>query len=106
MQQQPFYSGTSGMVLTVPNKRAFPLEYKDKSRLHYYASLFNSLEVNSSFYKEPMAKTTLRWAESVPQHFQFTFKMFKSITHNKGLLFEEAGVQKFMQVIDGAGDKK
>lgn len=94
------------MVLPVPNKLAFPPEYQDKSRLTYYASLFNSLEVNSSFYKVPMAKTTQRWAESVPDNFKFTFKLFKGITHNKGLAFEEADVQRFMQVIDGAGNKK
>ena len=92
-----FYGGTSGLVLPVANKLAFPPAYQDKSRLTYYASLFNSLEVNSSFYKIPMA-TIKRWAIEVPEGFKFTFKLFKGITHNKGLVFEDALVEKFMQV--------
>ncbi|MCF6402917.1 DUF72 domain-containing protein [Chitinophaga filiformis] len=101
-----FYSGTSGLVLPVANKLAFPPAYKDKSRLSYYASMFNSLEVNSSFYKVPMPTTTRRWATEVPEDFKFTFKLFKGITHNKELVFEEELVQKFMHVIDQVGDKK
>src|SRR2546423_6921762 len=64
-----FYSGTSGLVLPF-SKRSFPAEFKDKSRLHYYASLFNSIEINSSFYKMPMASTIKRWGESVPDGFR------------------------------------
>ena len=101
-----FYAGTSGLVLPVANKLAFPPAYKDKSRLSYYASMFNSLEVNSSFYKVPMATTTRRWATEVPAGFKFTFKLFRGITHNKALVFEETLVEKFMHVIDQVGDKK
>ncbi|HEY8955872.1 DUF72 domain-containing protein, partial [Chitinophaga sp.] len=46
-----YRSGTSGLVLPVPNKQSFPPAFRDKSRLTYYASLFNSIEINSSFYK-------------------------------------------------------
>lgn len=101
-----FYSGTSGLVLPVANKLAFPPAYKDKSRLSYYASIFNSLEVNSSFYKIPMATTTRRWATEVPEEFKFTFKLFRGITHNKALLFEEELVEKFMHVINQVGEKR
>ncbi len=101
-----FYSGTSGMVLPVANKQAFPPEFKDKSRLTYYASLFNSLEVNSSFYKVPMPATTKRWASEVPDDFRFTFKLFREITHNKALVFDNALVEKFMHVIDQVENKK
>ena len=94
------------MVLPVPNKQAFPPEYKNKSRLTYYASLFNSLEVNSSFYKIPMAATVKRWAAEVPDTFQFTFKLFREITHNKGLEFDKSLVERFMTIINGTGNKK
>src|SRR5262249_30420523 len=52
-----FYLGTSGLVLPVPNKQHFPEEFKAGTRLSYYASLFNSIEVNSSFYKVPRPAT-------------------------------------------------
>lgn len=101
-----FYAGTSGLVLPVPNKQAYPLEFKDKSRLTYYAFLFNSLEVNSSFYKVPMAATVRRWATEVPEGFRFTFKLHRGITHNKALAFEDSQVERFMEIIDAAGEKK
>src|ERR1700749_3370129 len=99
-------AGTSGLVLTVPNKQAFPPEFRDKSRLTYYASLFNSIEVNSSFYKVPMASTVKKWAGSVPDNFRFTFKLWRGITHNKQLTFNPEDVERFIKVIDCAGDKK
>ncbi|MDB5285894.1 MAG: hypothetical protein JWR05_843 [Mucilaginibacter sp.] len=101
-----FYSGTSGLVLPVPNKQLYPPEFQDKSRLTYYASLFNSIEINSSFYKVPMASTVKKWTSEVPDGFRFTFKLWRDITHNKGLVFNPADVDRFMQVIDGIGNKK
>lgn len=101
-----FYSGTSGLVLPVPNKEYYPVEFKDKSRLEYYASLFNSIEINSSFYKIPMPSTVAKWAESVPENFLFTFKLWREITHSKGLVFQQEDVMRFFQTINNVGNKK
>lgn len=105
-QNLPFYSGTSGLVLPVPNKQAYPPEFRDQPRLSYYASLFNSIEINSSFYKVPMGATVKKWADSVPDNFRFTYKLWREITHNKGLAFDAAAVARFMDVINEAGAKK
>ncbi len=104
--QDLFYSGTSGLILPVPNKGLYPLEYQDKSRLCFYASLFNSIEINSSFYKVPMVLTVQKWAESVPDNFRFTFKLWREITHVKNLAFNPSDLTRFMQVISNAGTKK
>lgn len=93
-------------MLPVPNKTHYPPEFADKSRLCYYASLFNSVEVNSSFYKIPQAKTIAKWSADVPDNFRFTFKLWRGITHEKGLVFDLADVGRFMEAINGAGDKK
>ncbi len=99
------YGGTSGLTLLLP-KRSFPLEFQDKSRLTYYASIFNTIEINSSFYKIPQASTIQKWAESVPADFKFTFKLWRDITHTKGLVFKQEDVERFMGVIDKVGKKK
>lgn len=106
MVQPEFSTGTSGLVLPVPNKAAYPPEFQDKSRLCYYASLFNSIEINSSFYKIPQAATIRKWSESVPAHFRFTFKLWKGITHEKGLVFSPEDISRFMHAINAAGEKK
>ena len=100
-----FYSGTSGLVVPVP-KHSFPPEFEDKSRLTYYASLLNSIEINSSFYKLPRSITIRKWAESVPDGFKFTFKLWKEVTHNKGLTFRTEDLENFMMAINEAGNKK
>ena len=101
-----YYSGTSGLLLPVPNKLFYPEEFKGKSRLCFYGSLMNSIEVNSSFYKVPMASTVAKWATDVPEDFKFTFKLSREITHNKGLAFDPAAVKRFVNVIDMVGGKK
>ncbi|MES2277518.1 MAG: DUF72 domain-containing protein [Bacteroidota bacterium] len=105
-QHGQFYSGTSGLVLPVSNKQSYPPEFQDQPRLTYYAALFNSIEINSSFYKVPMAATVKKWAGGVPDNFRFTFKLWRNITHNKGLAFNPADIERFMAVINQAGDKK
>ena len=106
-QQLPaqFYSGISGLQLPIP-KYLYPPPYQDSSRLTYYASLFNSIEFNSTFYKLPKAATVSNWAQSVPENFRFTFKLWKQVTHNKGFEFDEGDVELFMNVVSAVGEKK
>jgi uncharacterized protein YecE (DUF72 family) len=99
-----FYSGLSGLALPVP-KYLFPEAHRDSSRLTYYASIFNSIEINSTFYKLPMAKTVSKWATEVPGNFKFTFKLWKEITHVKELDFKAADVEAFFKVIAVAAHK-
>lgn len=101
-----YYYGTSGLLLPVPNKSHYPEEFQDKSRLCYYSSLTNSIEINSSFYKIPLPTTVKKWASDVPEEFRFTFKLFRDITHNKDLAFDSNTLVRFFEVIAGVGEKK
>lgn len=100
------YMGTSGLLLPVPNKSYYPEAYRQSSRLCYYASLVNSIEINSSFYKIPMASTVAKWAAEVPDDFNFTFKLFKEITHTKASVFDLQWIAPFFTAIDQVGEKK
>jgi uncharacterized protein YecE (DUF72 family) len=106
MSSSQFFCGTSGLVLPVPNKQAFPAEFRTGTRLTYYASLFNSLEVNSSFYKIPRAATFAKWTTEVPADFNFTVKLWRGITHVPSLAFSPTDVEKFMETAAGIGPKK
>jgi uncharacterized protein YecE (DUF72 family) len=100
-----FISGLSGLALPLP-KYQFPAEYQQSSRLTYYASIFSSLEVNSSFYKIPQKRTLEKWALSVPEEFKFTFKLLKDITHCNNLAFERETVVQFIDAISAVGNKR
>lgn len=104
MNEVNYFAGTSGLVS--PPKRTFPPDFQQKSRLHYYSSLFNSIEINSSFYKCPQAATMRKWWAEVGDDFRFTFKLFRDITHAKGLQYDSGVLTNFIDVIDAVGDKK
>ena len=97
-------TGTSNIVLP-GNKLQFPEAFRDASRLKYYASLFNTVEINSSFYKIPRPGTFVNWAAEVSGDFQFSVKLFKEITHAKSLLFDPALISKFMEAATCLGKK-
>ena len=101
-----YWAGTSGLVLPVPNKAAFPESFRDRPRLAYYASLFNSIEINSSFYKVPMPATFEKWAAIVPDNFRFTVKLGRHITHEKGFAFHGKDIDNFMTAANRLGTKK
>lgn len=103
--KQSFYSGLSGLQLPIP-KYLFPPPYENASRLTYYASHFNSIEFNSSFYKIPQPGTVAKWAASVPEDFRFTFKLWKGITHNKGFNFNQEDVVAFFNSVNAVNEKK
>ncbi len=101
-----FFAGTSGLVLPVPNKAAFPEAYREGSRLTYYSSLCNSIEINSSFYKIPRRKTFEQWTTETPPDFRFTLKLWRGITHERELSFDQTAVAAFMEAAAGIGQKR
>jgi uncharacterized protein YecE (DUF72 family) len=56
--------------------------------LEYYSQFFNTVEVNSSFYRPPDPGTVYNWARKVPKGFLFTMKLWQKFTHPK--MFTEA----------------
>jgi uncharacterized protein YecE (DUF72 family) len=56
--------------------------------LRFYAEHFDTVEVNSSFYRIPSAATAASWARRTPRNFQFSLKLFQKFTHPE--MFEKA----------------
>jgi len=105
LRADTFYSGLSGLQLPIP-KYLYPPPFENASRLTFYASLFNSIEINSSFYTIPQAAIVSKWAASVPENFKFTFKLWKEITHSNGLNFNNEDVSAFFNSINSVKEKK
>jgi uncharacterized protein YecE (DUF72 family) len=51
-------------------------------RLRYYAERFDTVEIDSSFYRLPDPSTTAAWAERVPEDFVFHVKAFAPMTRH------------------------
>jgi uncharacterized protein YecE (DUF72 family) len=98
-------TGTSGIVVPGP-KATFPQAYQATSRLTYYATLFNSVEMNSTFYRIPQPKTFAAWAEQTGPAFDFTLKLWRDITHVKSLAEDLSGIARFLAAARELGTKK
>ncbi|MFC2020716.1 DUF72 domain-containing protein [Chloroflexota bacterium] len=53
------------------------------NELEYYSQFFNTVEVNSSFYRPPNPDYARNWANRVPDDFLFTVKLWQKFTHPK-----------------------
>jgi uncharacterized protein YecE (DUF72 family) len=91
----------------VPGPKAtFPEAYQATSRLTYYATLFNSVEINSTFYRIPQPKTFAAWAAETGPAFDFTLKLWRDITHTKALAEDLSGLVRFLAAARELGSKK
>jgi len=54
---------------------------KSFDELSYYAEHFDTVEVNSTFYGQPRADVTQRWAQRTPPGFEFSVKLYQKFTH-------------------------
>ena len=58
------------------------------NELEYYSRFFNTVEINSSFYRPPNPGYVYNWVKRVPEDFLFTVKLWQKFTHPK--MYEEA----------------
>jgi uncharacterized protein YecE (DUF72 family) len=61
----------------------YPPEVRSgEERLRWYAQRFDTVEIDSSFYRLPAERTTAAWAERVPDGFVFHVKAFAPMTRH------------------------
>jgi uncharacterized protein YecE (DUF72 family) len=61
------------------------MEIPAKHHLEYYASQFDTVELNGVFYRTPTPESVRRWRDQTGRHFVFAWKASKFITHWKRL---------------------
>jgi uncharacterized protein YecE (DUF72 family) len=68
--------------------------------LERYAELFDTVEVNATFYRLPLKTSVARWVEQTPAGFVFAVKMSRYITHIKRLTDLGRGLERFYERIE------
>jgi uncharacterized protein YecE (DUF72 family) len=58
------------------------------NELEYYSQFFNTVEINSSFYRPPSPAFAENWVKRTPDGFLFTVKLWQKFTHPK--MYKEA----------------
>ena len=78
---------------------------KPSDYLWFYAERFHTVEVDSTFYACPTARTVENWNARTPDGFVFSVKVPQTITHDKVLVDCEAEIAEFLEVMDILGPK-
>lgn len=77
--------GTSGWEYRHWAGRFYPAELPRRRWLEFYASRFDTVELNNSFYRLPDADTFDGWRHRVPDGFTFAVKASRYLTHLRRL---------------------
>ncbi|QIY90137.1 DUF72 domain-containing protein [Chryseobacterium gallinarum] len=101
MKKENLYIGCSGFYNNDWKGSLYPENAQSKDFLSLYSQTFNAVEINSTFYRIPTAKTLLKWYDGTPDTFRFFIKIPKDITHQKRLISSKEEITKFCQHIQG-----
>jgi uncharacterized protein YecE (DUF72 family) len=96
--------GCSGWNYRHWRESVYPKGLPAKRWLEHYASLFDTVEVNNTFYRLPSVAAVAGWAEHTPRDFLFTVKASRYLTHMKRLTDMGAGVERFYERIEPLRD--
>ncbi len=99
------YIGTSAFTAAGWEGSFYPPGMKPADFLSFYATRFNSVEVDSTFYRTPSKATVQGWANKTPEGFIFAGKVPQVVTHEKVLVDCDAEFKEFVQTMDLLGDK-
>ena len=63
----------------------YPRGTRPDTMLEIYAKIFDTIEVDSTFYAIPQGSTIENWYKKTPENFTFSLKLPQEITHNLAL---------------------
>jgi uncharacterized protein YecE (DUF72 family) len=89
--------GTSGYVYASWKRRFYPDGLPARSWFPYYATHFDTVELNGTFYRLPEASVFARWRQQVPDGFIFAVKFSRFGTHMKRLLGARETIGRFVR---------
>jgi uncharacterized protein YecE (DUF72 family) len=72
----------------------YPSNVPTSRWLDHYAQIFDTVELNNSFYRLPPASTFRRWRERTPAGFCFAVKASRYLTHNRRLIDPEEPLRR------------
>jgi uncharacterized protein YecE (DUF72 family) len=97
---KPVRIGCSGWNYGHWRERVYPKGLPASRWLAHYATLFDTVEVNATFYRLPSRAAVANWVEGSPPSFLFAVKASRYLTHLKRLTDLGSGVQRFYERIE------
>jgi uncharacterized protein YecE (DUF72 family) len=94
---EALFVGTSGWVYKGWAGTFYPKEIPAREHLAFFASQFNTVEINASFYRLPPEAMVRGWHERAPRGFIYAVKGSRFITHMKKLNVERKSIEIFFE---------
>jgi len=99
------YLGVQGFTSRDWMGTFYPPDIGTRDQLPFYARVFDTVELNTTFYSIPRRHTVRSWRSRTPQDFVFAAKVPKVITHDKRLENVEEDLRIFVETMRLLGDK-
>jgi uncharacterized protein YecE (DUF72 family) len=93
---EPAWIGCSGWNYAEWRGVVYPEGLPQRRWLERYAELFDTVEVNNTFYRLPEKRTVAAWADATPEGFVFACKASRYLTHVKRLKGIAGSIGRFM----------
>jgi uncharacterized protein YecE (DUF72 family) len=74
----------------------YPRDIRQTRWFEYYANVFDTVEINNTFYRLPEAETFERWASRAPAGFLYAVKASRFLTHMKKLKEPEEPLDRLL----------
>ncbi len=100
-----FYIGSQGFSYDHWKGVFFPSGAPAHEYLTYYSKIFNTVEMDTTFYAVPRPAVVQAWGAAVPENFLFTAKTPQTITHEMGLVNASQFMDEFLEVMRHLGSK-
>jgi uncharacterized protein YecE (DUF72 family) len=97
--------GTSGWHYRHWRGPFYPEKLPAPEMLPFYAKRFETVELNTTFYRLPPPKAPAEWRNRTPADFCFAAKGSRFITHMKKLREPEPALERYFERIRGLGSK-
>ena len=83
----------------------YPAKLPQKRWFEHYSSIFDTVEINNSFYRLPSADTFAKWRDQAPPGFCYAVKANRFLTQAKKLLNCEEPLERMMDAVRHLGDR-
>jgi uncharacterized protein YecE (DUF72 family) len=97
--------GTSAFTADGWEGSFYPRGMKPADYLSYYATQFDTVELDNTFYRTPAISTVKGWYAKTPPGFLFAAKVPQVITHEKVLVDCEADLKHFLETMGELKEK-
>jgi uncharacterized protein YecE (DUF72 family) len=104
-RQEPLYVGTSGWVYKDWAGAFYPESLSKNDELAFYATRFNTVEINATFYRLAPVSAVKGWRNRSPEHFLFAVKGSRYITHIKRLKPTAVSIRKYFNRVKWLKEK-